>query len=115
MSDTFISVYLRQNRIHICIDTLRGIGKPSRICFLINQRKDKLVMVPYDKMDFKSHKVSYKGKGGIEINSIRLCRLLAELNDWDLECSYRIPGKVIVNQNVALFSLKQAQRLLFRV
>ncbi len=118
MNNTFISVYLRYNRIHVYVDSLRGIGSPSRVCFLFNPEKNRLLMVPYEKLDFKSHRVpavSYKGKGGVEIFSIRLCRALADINDWDLRYSYRIPGKIYPDQRVVAYSLREAQRILFRV
>ena len=32
MADTYISFYLRNNRIHVFVDALRGIGSPKYIC-----------------------------------------------------------------------------------
>lgn len=112
--ETNISFYLRANRIHIFVDALRGIGEPSRICFMISENGESLLISPYDKRDFKSHSVPkevYSGTEAMEISSIKLCRIIAKLHDWDLSQSYRVPGKVYESQKIAIFDLDKAEAI----
>ena len=55
MADVYISFYLKANRIHIFMDTLRSIGSPQRICFMIEENGRTLLIAPYAQKDFKSH------------------------------------------------------------
>ena len=112
MNDTYISFYLRANRVHIFVDALRGIGHPKYICFMIEQNGRTLALTPYPKKDFYSHRVPpsvYNGSKSMEVSSKRLCRILADLYGWDLEASYRVPGTIIQKQNVVLFYLDEAE------
>lgn len=52
MADTYISFYLRNNRIHIFVDALRGIGSPKYVCFLIADDKKHPNSVPVPKEGF---------------------------------------------------------------
>ena len=91
MSKTHLSFYLKANRIHIFVDALRLIGSPANIC---------------------SHRVSaevYKGKRSMEISSLRLCRIMAEMQQWNTSCSYRVPGVIMPRQQICVFYLDQAE------
>lgn len=114
MNDTYISFYLRPHRIHVFADALRGIGSPEYICFMIDETGNSLVMSPYPHKDFKSHHVSkavYSGSKSLEISSFGLCKIISQLQNWDPDYSYRIPGKVLTNQNIAVFSLSEATQI----
>ena len=111
MEDTYLSFYLRNNRIHVFLDMLRGIGNPKYICFLIDEKGETLAITPYEKKDFHSHRVPnavYHGQKSLEVSSKSLCQILAKMYDWDLDCSYRVPGKVLKNNQVAIFYLKKS-------
>lgn len=111
MDETYISFYLKANRIHVFVNALRGIGCPARICFMISDDGRSLLLAPYKKRDLKSHSVPhdvYSGVGGMEISSMKLCRLLAEMFSWDLSLSYRVPGRIYENKHVVIFDLKKA-------
>lgn len=112
MYETNISFYLKANRIHIFVDALRRLGSPARICFMIEENGETLLIAPYEKRDFKSHGVPkevYSGTGTMEVSSMKLCRIIAGLHDWDTSRSYRVPGKVYSEKNVAIFNLKEAE------
>ena len=112
MAETYISFYLRNDRIHIFVEALRGIGSPQYICFLMGNNGDSLVLAPYDKKDFHSHRVPqsvYRGKKSLELASIRLCKMLTASFDWDANMSYRVPGTIIEQQKIVIFDLKNAQ------
>ena len=112
MQETNISFYLKANRIHIFVDALRGLGNPSRICFMIAENGESLLIAPYEKRDFKSIGVPpdvYNGTGCMEVSSMKLCHIIAGLHHWDLDRSYRAPGKIHAEHNVAIFSLTEAE------
>ena len=114
MTDTYISFYLRNNRIHIFVEALRGIGSPRYVCFLIAEDGGSLVLAPYDKKDFHSHRVSptvYNGKRSLELTSIRLCKLLSAEFGWDCSKSYRVPGRVSKAHGVVVFNLRMAKSM----
>jgi hypothetical protein len=111
MNETYISFYLRSNRIHVFTNALREIGEPSRICFLIGENGHSLLMVPYRKRDFRSHHVPrdvYNGCDSMEISSMKLCRIIAFIHKWDIRLSYRVPGKIITDEQVVIFDLDRA-------
>jgi len=111
MNETYISFYLRSNRIHVFTSALREIGEPSRICFLIGENGHSLLMVPYGKRDFRSHYVSkdvYAGCDSLEISSMKLCRIIAFIHKWDLRQSYRAPGRIFAEEQIVLFNLDRA-------
>ena len=109
---TYISFYLRNNRIYVFIDSLRGIGSPKIVCFMIDTTGNNLIIVPYDKKDFHSHRVPasvYQGKKGFNLTSIRLCRILAAKFAWDTNKSYRVPGVILDKQKIVVYDLQKAE------
>lgn len=114
MMDTYLSFYLKNNRIHIFVKALREIGCPKYICFMLSEEGNSLLLAPYERKDFHSHRVPatvYNGKSSLELTSIRLCRLLATEFDWDCGKSYRVPGKVSKTQGVIAFDLNNAREI----
>ncbi len=112
MNDTYMSFYLRRNRVLIFVDALRNIGNPKHICMMISKDKKTLVLAPYPKKDYRSYPVDggvYSGYKSLEISSICLCQFVARLYNWDFNSSYRIPGTFISNPNVVAFHLGQAE------
>lgn len=111
MNETYISFYLRYNRIHVFTNALREIGEPSRICFMIGENGHSLLMVPYKKRDFRSHYVPrdvYSGCDSMEINSMKLCRIIAFIHNWDVRQSYRVPGRILPDEQLVIFNLDGA-------
>lgn len=114
MNETNISFYLKANRIHVFVDALRALGSPTRICFMIDESGKNLLLSSYDKRDFRSHSVPpevYAGLGGMEVCSAKLCRIIAELHQWDLSRSYRVPGKAYPEFKIAIFQLIDAEMI----
>jgi len=112
MKEAYISFYLRENQIYVFVEALKQIGSPRRICFMLSKSGESLLLVPYKKRDFKSHSVPakvYHGNGNFRINSYKLCRMLADINHWDMHHSYRIPGKVYPEKRLAVFELESAR------
>ena len=114
MTDTYISFYLRNNRIHIFVDALRRIGSPKYVCFMISDDGCTLIMRPYGKKDFHSHRVPqnvYHGIGGFNLTSIRLCQILTTEFGWNSDKSYRVPGYVDENRRIVVFNLRLANKI----
>lgn len=114
MADTYISFYLRNNRIHIFVDALRGIGSPKYVCFLIADDGNTLILSPYKTKNFHSHRVPqavYHGKRSLELASMRLCKILTVEFGWDSSKSYRIPGQLIENKKIVVFDLRNATKI----
>ena len=112
MDNTFISFYLKENKIHVFTETLRAIGCPKRICFYLDQEGTRLLMRPYPRKDFVSHQVPetvYRGTDSMEVNSKKLCRILADQHGWDVTRSYRAPGVIIQEKKLAAFDLTRAE------
>ena len=111
-NETFISFYLKSSRIHVFIDSLRAMGNPRRICFMLDDDGRELVLKPYDKTDLKSHAVPikvYNGAKGMEVSSQKLCRLIAARHQWDTGKTYRVPGIIYPSMNCTIFALREAE------
>ncbi|ANU53983.1 hypothetical protein ADH66_00870 [Acutalibacter muris] len=114
MNGVYISFYLKANRIHIFVETLRSMDSPRRIRFLISEDGQVLLIHPYDKRGFTSHRIPqevYDGKRSLEISSYKLCTILAELHGWDLRCSYRVPGRIAADARSVSFFLDKAEAI----
>ena len=114
MADTYISFYLRNNRIHVFVDALRGIGSPKYVCFMISDDGNTLILAPYQKKDFHSHRVPkdvYNGTRSLNLTSIRLCQILTTEFGWDSDKSYRIPGRLDEDRKLVVFDLRFASKI----
>ena len=114
MTDTYISFYLKTNRIRVFVDAIRGIGSPKYICLLIDEKGENLAVVPYRKKDFHSHRVPrelYSNTRGMEISSLKLCQIISQKYNWNPASSYRVPGKVIPEKGLALFFLARGEAI----
>ena len=114
MADTYISFYLRNNRIHIFVDALRGISSPKYVCFMLADDGNTLILAPYKKKDFHSHRVPqdvYHGIRSFELASMRLCQILTAEFGWDSSKSYRIPGRLVQDKKVVVFDLRSATKI----
>ena len=70
------------------------------------------LVLPYTKKDFVSHRVPdsvYSRSGHMEVNSKKLCRILAEQHGWDVTRSYRVPGVIVLEKKLAAFDLTKAE------
>lgn len=112
--DTHISFYLRRGKIYIYVQALRGIGMPENVCFLISPDGNTLALTAYQKKDQKSHRIPkrvYMGEKGMTISSCSLCRIISELHNWDMDASYKVPGKIYPDQDIVLFYFKEAVKI----
>lgn len=112
--DSHISFYLRNGTIHIHRSTIRALGNPPFIRFLINSDNTELLVQAYVQKDFHSFRVPKPLNdeiGRVQIHSKGLCRMIETRLGWNGSCSYRIPGKPYPRQGVAAFDLTKAGRI----
>jgi hypothetical protein len=112
--NTFISFYLKENKIHVFCDAVRAIGEPPFVRFLLNGDGTSMIMEPYDKKEFQSMRVPkavYNKTGRMEFRSVGFCRLLAQRLGWEPTFSYRITGKILPRQCLILFDLTRAVQI----
>lgn len=70
-----------------------------------------MILLPYPKKTFTTLRVPeniFGENGGMRIHSKGLCSILAERLGWEMELSYRIPGRMLVGQRAVLFELSRA-------
>ncbi len=110
-NDTFMSFYLTPYRIHVFSKTIQDIGNPKFIRFLVSEDGQSIIIEAYHTKDLRSHRVKEgtDGCGGMEINSMPLCKLLINKLNWEEGQSYRIPGKSYPAQKLAVFDLTAAE------
>ena len=108
---THLSLYLRNNRIRIFKSTIRLLGTPKFVQFSVHTDGKSMMLAPYYKKSFTSFRIPqniYEEKGSLEISSKGFCIIIANRLKWDVEHSYRIPGKYIQGQNVVIYDLTSA-------
>ena len=111
MDETYVSFYLRQNRIRVFRQAITAIDNPRFIRFMIKTDGLSLVLLPYNKKTFQSFRVPKTAnydKWNMEISSKPLCLLLSHRLGWEPSRSYRVPGKVYKQQPLVLLDLSRA-------
>lgn len=103
-----ILVDMRKNRIRIHKNTLRALGNPDFVVLIINPDEHTLGIkcsMLDDKLAHRIHKNTMKND--CELHSKPLMTALHRLcPDWDEKESYKLEGKVIADENMAVFSMK---------
>ena len=87
---------------------------PRFIRFRINEDATSLLLEPFDRITLTSFRVSSKlddEEGKMEVYSKALLRGLSQRLGWGKGKSYRVPGKVLLQQGVVLYDLTQAQEI----
>lgn len=110
-NNTYISFYLNDSTIRIFKTTVRAIGTPPFLQFLIHPDGQSMVMQPCETRSFTTIRVPknlYSDTGKTQAYSKGLCRLLANKLNWDIKSSYRIPGRLIPHQKIVIFDLSKA-------
>lgn len=111
-SGAHISFYLRVGTIHIHRSTIRTLGNPPFVRFLISNDGSTLLVQAYHKKDFRSFRVPETINdeiGRVQIHSKGLCSVFMKRFSWRDDLSYRIPGKPFPAQGVAAFDLARAE------
>ncbi len=106
-----ISFSMQRRRILIYHDTLRALGEPAYVRFLLNKEARRISLQTCRYGDSGYHEVGdYKNeKWSFEINSMDLIRLLRKICGWRMNCTYRVIGTAIPQHQLVEFDLTQAE------
>ncbi len=100
--------------VRVSIKALRLLSEPQYITLMINMDSNQLAFVPSTKEDRAALKVRYRGsinKNGKFVNSCKLVRKIFDLEKWDSNYRYQIPGIFMPEANVAYFDLSKAKKV----
>ncbi|WP_251615251.1 hypothetical protein [Pumilibacter muris] len=109
---TNISFYGKTGCIRIFKQSIRAIGMPSFIQFRISSDASSLVLEPFDRISLTSFRVPQpinNEESRMEVYSKGFIYGLAKRMDWNKDCSYRVPGKVLRKQGIVLYDLSKAE------
>ena len=110
-NQTYISFYLKSNTIRVFKSSIKAINAPMYIRFRINNETNQMIIEPYNKKKFTSFRVPqnlFDVEGSMELHSKSFCRIMSNRMKWDYNRSYRIPGKIYLEQKIIMFDLSQA-------
>lgn len=108
----YISVCLSNGSIRLFKETVRSLDTPKYVRFYINIEKSLLAVAPYHKNSLKSHKIPknlYTNNGAMVIYSKMFCEILYRQMNWNRDMLYRVPGKTLPEENIAVFDLMKAK------
>ena len=111
---TYISVYLYDNTVHIYKSAIKEMQNPKFIRFLVHEDGKSLIMQPYDRKTQTSFKVPsglFDGNKSMRVYSKKFCKALSQMQGWNNDDTYRVPGKVYRSQRIVMFDLTQAIRV----
>ncbi len=108
---TGISFSMKRRRVLIYRSTLRSLGTPRNIRFLLNMKKQRVAVQACEAIDRDSFKVPEFADGSkdqYEINSVNFMNVLYRLAEWDREKTYKIEGMVYPDNRLVEFRLQNA-------
>lgn len=104
-----ISFSLSRGRVLIHRLTLRSIGMPSNIRFLLNTGAKKVAVQACESIDRDSFKVpSLNEVGSYEITSLNFINVIYRLAGWRKDRSYRIYGTIFIKNRLVEYNLLEA-------
>ena len=110
---TYISFYLSRGEMFVYHSAIEALGTPKCVQFKVHVDGPSMLMEPSDKKTFTSFRVpklkNPDGVGRVRIYSKAFTHILAARQQWDTARSYRIPGKLLPGQKIAVFDLTQAE------
>ncbi len=110
-----MTIDLKRNRFRIHGDTLKMLGRPSYVQFLINPEELFIAILGSDKpiSGGTANKIPlYNNSGGTEFYSSSLMNGLFDIfGVLDFRYSYRLTGEVDTVNRVAYFSLRSISRI----
>lgn len=106
-----ISFSMKRRRLLIYRSTLRGIGMPKNIRFLLNIKMKKIAVQACEAIDRDSFKVPPLEQGTkeqFEITSINFLNMLYKIAGWKRDCTYRLYGQAYPDNRLVEFRLDDA-------
>ena len=112
MSDTYtgISFSLKRRRVMIHRSTLRALGMPKNIRFLLNMKKKRIAVQVCEAIDRDSFKAPdhFKSYECYEISSLNFLSVVYKMAGWDSDRNYRIKGRLFAENRLVEFELSEA-------
>lgn len=108
---TGISFSMKRRRVLIYRCTLRSLGVPKNIRFLLNMKQKRIAVQVCEAIDRDSFNVPEFDKGGkdqYEISSISFLKMVYKIAGWDEDSTYRITGTVYPENRLVEFELGNA-------
>ena len=110
---TYISFYLARGEMHVYHSAIKALGTPKCVQFKVHVDGTSMLMEPSDRKTFTSFRVpklkDTGDAGRVRIYSKAFTHILAARQHWDPARSYRIPGRLLPGQKIAVFDLTQAE------
>lgn len=111
---TGISFSMKRRRVLIYRSSLRALGMPSNIRFLLNMKQKKVAVQACEAIDrdsFKVPEIIDGGKDQYEISSVNFLKMVYKLAGWDNDGTYRISGVVYPENRLVEFELGDAVKI----
>ena len=96
---------------------MQEVKRPKKPLIYFYTETMQMVMLPAYKKDFQSFRVpkglysSHVGNQAMMVHSQKFCHILAEQLGWNENHSYRVPGTVFEDQQIARFDLSRANMI----
>jgi len=106
-----ISFSMKRRRVLIYRSTLRSIGVPQNIRFLLNTKRKCIAVQGCEAIDrdsFKVPDIDSGSKDQYEITSITFINMIYKLAGWNLDKTYRISGTAYPSNRLAEFFVGDA-------
>lgn len=106
-----ISFSLKRRRVLIHRSTIKEIGNPEYIRFLVNSADKKLVVQACDYSETNSHEVpEWSGTANsFEITSLQMQKIIWQICGWHKEKTYRVAGTLYPEHGLVEFDLSEAK------
>lgn len=106
-----ITFSIRRGRVLIHKSTLRELGWPSFVRFLVNRRDRKVAVQACEAIDRDSYKIGgfVVSENQCEISSCNFLRIVYQLCDWEEGLNYRLEGNTYKRNRLVEFDLYQAE------
>lgn len=113
MNDNYIglSFSLKRRRVLIHRSTLRSLGVPKNIRFLLNMKKKRVavqVCEAIDRDSFKAPNIN-ENKDSYEITSMNFISIVYRIAKWDENRTYRLEGRLYGDNRLVEFDLMDAE------
>ena len=107
-----LSFSLKRRRVLIHRSTLRALGMPQNIRFLLNKKKVRVAVQCCEAIDRDFFAVpDLKPSETFEISSINFLKMVYRLAKWDEDRSYRVSGTLFRVNRLAEFDLNNAEAI----
>ena len=111
---TGISFSMKRRRVLIYRCTLRALGMPKNLRFLLNMKKKRVAVQACEAIDRDSFKVpefNLGSKDQYEITSQNFLNIIYKTAEWDREKTYRMSGTVYPENRLVEFDLKNVEEI----